>query len=100
MNPRHCALSVLALLSSSAPLMVDGFSSALFQEAAGKQVTASSRHHGVEIELPDFDELFSRIRQTSPLATLALDHGNELAVHGKRGLAALEHLGAYSLSLL
>lgn len=71
----------------------DGFSAALFQEQATKQVTAPVKQTGVEIELPDFDELFSRIRQTSPMAKLVLDHAGE--IDGKRGLNALEHVGKF-----
>ena len=67
------------------------FSSTLFQEQVSQQVTAKTS--SLPIELPDFDELFVRIRQTSPLARVALQGGE---VHGKRGLKALENtLGTY-----
>jgi len=76
------AVTFLALL-----LPVSGFSTALFQEQASKQFTATSdTKGGVEIELPNFDELFNRISQVSPLARLSLEGGE---VNGKRGLAGI-----------
>lgn len=60
---RSLTVLVLATLSS-----VDGFSSALFQEAPALKTTAPSLHEGVDVELPDFEELFNRIQQVSPLA--------------------------------
>ena len=81
-NNRRLALLLLALFTPS-----EGFSSTLFQEKLSQQVLAPAVQPGVEIELPDFDELFLRIRETSPLARVALDGGE---LNGKRGLAALE----------
>lgn len=37
------------------------------------QRTTPSKTDGVEIEIPDFDELFGRIREVSPLAAMAID---------------------------
>lgn len=51
------------------------FSSPIFQEAATLQRTAPSKTVGVEIELPDFDEMFRRIQAVSPLARLAVQGG-------------------------
>lgn len=34
---------------------------------------APSKSSGVEIELPDFDELFGRIQSVSPLAKIAIE---------------------------
>ena len=82
MNYSRFAIVFLALISSS-----EGFSSTLFQEQAAQQVYAPAVQPGVEIELPDFDELFLRIRETSPLARVALEGGE---VNGLRGLAAVE----------
>lgn len=77
---------VILLFALVAP--TEGFSpTSLFQREAALKVTAPAKETGVEIELPDFDELFSRIQKASPLARLAMD-GGELG--GKRGLAALE----------
>lgn len=59
--------SVLAILLS-ATSSVDGFSTPIFQEVKTMQKTSPSKMEGVEIELPDFDELFGRIQQVSPLA--------------------------------
>ena len=39
------------------------------------QRTAPSKTIGVEIELPDFDEMFRRIQAVSPLARLAVQGG-------------------------
>ena len=50
-----------------------GFSNTLFQELATEQVTFPSRTpSGIEIELPNFDELFTRIQTVSPLARVAM----------------------------
>lgn len=51
------------------------FSSPIFQETATLQRTAPSKTVGVEIELPDFDEMFRRIQAVSPLARLAVQGG-------------------------
>jgi len=71
----RCALLLLVAISSSLlSTTVEGFSSTLFQEQLIQQVTSPSTLHGVDIELPDFQELFGRIEQTSPLAKVALQH--------------------------
>jgi len=44
----------------------------MFQEAVTLQRTMPSKTSGVEIELPDFDEMFGRIQAVSPLAQLAI----------------------------
>jgi hypothetical protein len=54
---------------------VEGFGSPIFQEAATLQRTAPSKTEGVEIELPDFDEMFGRIQTISPLARLVVEGG-------------------------
>lgn len=77
----------LALLALALATPSEGFSSTLFQEKISQQVLAPAVQPGVEIELPDFDELFFRIRETSPLARVAMEGGT---VNGKRGLAVLE----------
>lgn len=61
----------LALVVSHA----EGFGSPIFQEVATLQRTAPSKTEGVEIELPDFDEMFGRIQTVSPLARLAVEGG-------------------------
>lgn len=58
----------IAVILLSTTAGVNGFSSALFVEAPALKKTAPSLHDGVDIELPDFDELFERIQQVSPLA--------------------------------
>ena len=52
-----------------------GFTTSVFQEQAQLQRTAPSKTEGVEIELPDFEEMFSRIQAISPLAKLAIQGG-------------------------
>lgn len=57
-----------------------GFSNALFQKAPSAQQKAPSRTPDrVEIELPDFDELFNRVQQVSPLAQVAIESANDVA---------------------
>ena len=51
--------------------------------------TFPSKTDGVEIELPDFDDLFGRIQQVSPLARVAIE-GGEIS-NGKRGFAAVDN---------
>ncbi|CAB9504967.1 expressed unknown protein [Seminavis robusta] len=74
----------LALLGTDS---CNGFSSTLFQPQLSQQVTAPTIQPGVDIELPDFDELFVRVRGTSPLARVAMQGGQ---LNGQRGLSALE----------
>mmetsp|Transcript_7125 Transcript_7125/g.12595 ORF Transcript_7125/g.12595 Transcript_7125/m.12595 type:complete len:343 (-) Transcript_7125:240-1268(-) len=61
----------LLLISSGAT----AFTSPIFQKAATLQRTAPSKTEGVEIELPDFEEMFGRIQAVSPLAKLAIEGG-------------------------
>ena len=37
------------------------------------QRTTPSKTDGVEIEIPNFDEFFGRIREVSPLAAMTID---------------------------
>lgn len=52
---------------------VSAFSMPMFTQQPAMQRTTPSKTDGVEIELPDFDELFGRIREVSPLAAMAID---------------------------
>jgi len=53
---------------------VSGFTTALFpQSPTAKQETFPTKDQREEIELPNFDELFGRIQQVSPLARVTLD---------------------------
>jgi hypothetical protein len=45
----------------------------MFTEQKTMQRTTPSKTDGVEIEIPNFDELFGRIKEVSPLAALAID---------------------------
>ena len=50
-----------------------GFSNTLFQELVTEQLTFPSRTPSrIEIELPNFDELFTRVQTVSPLARVAM----------------------------
>lgn len=61
------ATIVVALTACSTS--VEAFSSnTLFQSVTTQQRTTPSKTEGVEIELPNFDELFGRIEKISPLA--------------------------------
>ena len=66
----------VATILLAASTVVDGFSSPVFQETHHLRKQMPSKTEGVEIELPNFDELFGRIRQVSPLADKILsgDH--------------------------
>lgn len=74
----------VALLSSRVTL-VSAFTNPVFQETTSLRRTSPSKKEGVEIEMPDFDELFNRISRVSPLARLALE-GQAV---DKGGLAAV-----------
>ena len=53
-----------------------GNGAALFQEHPTEQkLTFQSQDVGVDIELPDFDELFHRIKEISPLSRVAMEKG-------------------------
>jgi hypothetical protein len=67
--------------------VVNAFSNALFQEAPTAQQKIPSRTGGVDIELPNFDELFGRIQQVSPLSRLVIDEKNE---DESRGFEAID----------
>jgi hypothetical protein len=69
MKSKNSAAShfLILLLAVVPPAVVNGFSGALFQEAV-LQRQLPSKTAGIDIELPDFDELFDRIQQISPLA--------------------------------
>lgn len=57
-----------------------GFSNALFQKAPSAQKKAPTKTPDrVEIELPNFDELFYRVQQVSPLAQVAIESANDVA---------------------
>ncbi|GFH52387.1 hypothetical protein CTEN210_08863 [Chaetoceros tenuissimus] len=70
--------TILAIVCSVASLssptsMVAAFSMPMFTEQKTMQRTTPSKTDGVEIEIPNFDELFGRIKEVSPLAALAID---------------------------
>jgi hypothetical protein len=64
---------LVAFLATMMATSVNAFSSPVFQEQRIMQKTAPSKLEGVEIELPDFDELFDRIQQVSPLTKSAIE---------------------------
>lgn len=67
----------------SATASIKAFGSPMFQKIKTRQKTSPSKREGVEIELPDFDELFKRIQQVSPLAKQAIQNNDIL--DGKKG---------------
>jgi hypothetical protein len=87
-------LSAVVILSLAAP--AQAFSSTLFPQAPTAQQTFPSKTGGVEIELPDFDDLFSRIQQVSPLARVAIEGGE---INGKRGFAAVDNTCELSIRI-
>ena len=66
-----------------------GFSSTIFQDATSAHHTFQSKNRGIEIELPDFDELYGRIQDVSPLARIAIMGGG---LDMSRGFDACEKL--------
>lgn len=66
----------------------------MFQEAVPLQRTTPSKTSGVEIELPDFDEMFNRIQTVSPLARLAIQGGGT-GVGG--GFAAIDDTSKFRM---
>lgn len=69
---------------------MSAFSAALFPETtSAPQQTFPTKDQGEEIELPDFDELFGRIQQISPLARSTLDEDSE----GPKGFSEIGKSG-------
>ena len=79
----------VAALFLSTALSVDAFSSALFQEVPALKIMAPSVHDGVDIELPNFDELFGRIQHVSPLARQVISG----SASGQSGFAYINDKG-------
>ena len=68
---------LLITFLTQASLQASAFSMPMFTEHAALKRTTPSKTEGVEIELPNFDELFSRIKEVSPLAKMVIDTNNE-----------------------
>lgn len=69
-------LSILLFLEPL-PRTVTAYSASLFQEVTAAQQIFPSKTVGTDIEkLPDFEELFERIQQVSPLAQSANESNN------------------------
>lgn len=66
-------VAITSILSLLLGAQVSAFSVPMFKEQIAMQRTTPSKTDGVEIELPDFDELFGRIQEVSPLANMAID---------------------------
>lgn len=66
------------------PSLIDAFSNTLFQDQVVNQKLAPSKTDGVDIELPDFEELFGRMQNVSPLARTVISG----SPNGKKGFAA------------
>jgi hypothetical protein len=80
----------LALFAVFCAASIEGFSAPIFAHptTATKQRTAPSKQEGVEIELPNFDELFGRIQQVSPLSRVAIENGG--GHKDARGFASID----------
>jgi len=72
-------LGIFLIASLQSTMLVHAFSSSssvsMFQQKVDMQKRTFTKTDGVEIELPYFQELFSRIQQVSPLARLAIQGG-------------------------
>lgn len=92
-------LPAIATILLAAATVVDGFSSPVFQETHHLRKQMPSKTEGVEIELPNFDELFGRIRAVSPLADKIMSGD-----HSGRGLQEIDDtrklLCSFRLSLI
>lgn len=66
---------ITIIMSTTQIRSCHGFSVPMFQEHLLTQNSVPSKTEGVEIDLPDFDELFGRIQQVSPLARMAINGG-------------------------
>lgn len=64
---------------------VSAFQSPFFNMPASAAAKVPTKTEGVEIEMPNFDELFARIQKLSPLAQLAIEskEGGFAAVNEK-----------------
>lgn len=89
--------STILLLASTVDAfgVGSGSTSTLFQQAPAAQQTFPSKTNGVEIELPDFDELFKRVQEVSPLARVAIERnrgslGADDDGEDQRGFAAIQ----------
>jgi hypothetical protein len=83
------SVSFVIIATSSAT----AFNNALFQQAPTEQQTFPSKTDGVEIELPDFDELFGRAQQVSPLSRVAIEghsYGLDCVNGAKKGFEAVD----------
>ena len=92
-------LPAIATILLAAATVVDGFSSPVFQKTHHLRKQMPSKTEGVEIELPNFDELFGRIRAVSPLADKIMSGD-----HSGRGLQEIDDtrklLCSFRLSLI
>jgi len=74
---------------SVATQLASAFSTALFPEATSAKIqTSPTKGQGQEIELPNFDELFGRIQEVSPLTRLVLQDTSNC--DSPRGFAAMD----------
>lgn len=76
------AVIAIALTSCSVEAFSSTTSPNLFQEKTTQQRKTPSKQEGVEIELPDFEELFERIQRVSPLARQVIQGAGD---NGERG---------------
>lgn len=79
--PASCKMAGILVFCVSLLMLeavpVGAFSASLFQEVPTAQQIFPSKTDGVDIELPNFDELFGRIQQVSPLARVAVESNRQ-----------------------
>jgi len=73
--PFFAGVGVILTAAASRISCSSAFSTPVFQESTTLRRTAPSQREGVEIELPDFNELFYRVQRVSPLAKQVLERG-------------------------
>jgi hypothetical protein len=92
MTPKFISTTLLVAVAASC---AHAFSSVLFQESPTMQLKAPSKMKGIEFELPDFEELFNRIQQVSPLARSVI---TGYSVNNERGFkGVVDHCKCFFL---
>lgn len=79
------SLAGFSLENISPHIIVSAFNSPFFNMPASVAAKVPTKTEGVELEMPNFDELFARIQKLSPLAQLAIEskEGGFAAVNEK-----------------
>lgn len=82
-------LSVKSLLAASACVVVASFAPTSIRRTVPSLLFGSRESVFEEVDLPDFDSVFEKIQQVSPLARSIIDNGSSAATDGelKNGLS-------------